>query len=188
MSTDPKETISIENIVASSDIGQELDLAELAADLSDTQYDEARFPGIIYRPETVEASVLMFRSGKIVSTGANNREAVRHAFETVFTELTDLGVDGHADPDYEVQNVVFTADLGMNLNLNALAVGLGLEHTEYEPEQFPGLIYRADDLPVVVLFFGTGKLVLTGATERAEVEQAVDEIDSRLHELGLRTA
>jgi transcription initiation factor TFIID TATA-box-binding protein len=84
-----------------------------------------------------------------------------------------------------VQNIVTSADLGRNLNLNAIAIGLGLENIEYEPEQFPGLVYRLDDPDVVALLFGSGKLVITGGKKPEDAEEAVDKIVSRLEELGL---
>lgn len=103
----------------------------------------------------------------------------------VFDELRALDIAVAESPDIVVQNIVTSADLGRNLNLNAIAIGLGLEDVEYEPEQFPGLVYRLDAPEVVVLLFGSGKLVITGGTEPAEAEQAVDAIVSQLEDLGL---
>jgi len=80
---------------------------------------------------------------------------------------------------------VTSADLGEDLNLNAIAIGLGLENIEYEPEQFPGLVYRLDNPAVVALLFGSGKLVITGGKEPDDAREAVDVILSRLDELGL---
>ena len=78
-----------------------------------------------------------------------------------------------------------SADLGRRLNLNAIAIGLGLETVEYEPEQFPGLVYRLDDPPVVVLLFGSGKSVITGGKTREMAENAVDVVEDRLSDLSL---
>ncbi|MFO7832898.1 MAG: TATA-box-binding protein, partial [Halohasta sp.] len=89
------------------------------------------------------------------------------------------------DPEITVQNIVTSADLGTDLNLNAIAIGLGLENIEYEPEQFPGLVYRLDDPDVVALLFGSGKLVITGGKEPSDAEAAVDVITDRLDDLGL---
>ncbi|MFB6308508.1 MAG: TATA-box-binding protein, partial [Haloarculaceae archaeon] len=89
------------------------------------------------------------------------------------------------EPEIVVQNIVTSADLGRNLNLNAIAIGLGLENIEYEPEQFPGLVYRLDEPDVVALLFGSGKLVITGGKQPDDAKEAVDKIVSRLEELGL---
>ncbi len=87
--------------------------------------------------------------------------------------------------DVDIQNVVSSADLKANLNLNAIAIGLGLEHIEYEPEQFPGLVYRLDEPDVVALLFGSGKLVITGGKRLSDAEDALTVIEDRLTELGL---
>lgn len=87
----------------------------------------------------------------------------------------------------EVQNIVSSASLKQSLNLNAIAIGLGLEQIEYEPEQFPGLVYRLDDPDVVVLLFGSGKLVITGAQDADDAQHALAHVEDRLTDLGLLT-
>src|SRR4030065_368673 len=79
-------------------------------------------------------------------------------------------------PETEVQNIVASSALGTEINLNAIAISLGLEKVEYEPEQFPGLVYRIDVPKVVVPLFGSGKLVCTGARKPSDVEEAVEKI------------
>ena len=182
---DPKATISIENVVASTGIGQELDLQSVAMDLEGADYDPEQFPGLVYRTQSPKSAALIFRSGKIVCTGANSTEAVHESLDIVFDKLRDLQIPVDDEPDVTVQNIVTSADLGTDLNLNAIAIGLGLENIEYEPEQFPGLVYRLDDPDVVALLFGSGKLVITGGKEPSDAEAAVDVITDRLDELGL---
>ncbi|GAB7093842.1 TATA-box-binding protein [Halolamina litorea] len=183
--TDPKETISIENVVASTGIGQELDLQSVAMDLEGADYDPEQFPGLVYRTEEPKSAALIFRSGKIVCTGAKSTDDVHESLHIVFEKLRDLSIPIADDPEITVQNIVTSADLGQSLNLNAIAIGLGLESIEYEPEQFPGLVYRLDEPDVVALLFGSGKLVITGGKEPADAEAAVDVIAERLSELGL---
>jgi transcription initiation factor TFIID TATA-box-binding protein len=103
----------------------------------------------------------------------------------VFDKLRNLNIQVDENPEIVVQNIVTSADLGRKLNLNAIAIGLGLENIEYEPEQFPGLVYRLEDPDVVALLFGSGKLVITGGKRPEDAEHAVDEIVTRLEELGL---
>ena len=179
------ESIQVENVVASSDIGQELDLETLSEDLGATDYDPDNFPGLVYRMHDPKAAALIFRSGKIVCTGAKSVDDVTTALEYVFDELRELGVDVATSPDIEIQNIVSSGDLDHTLNLNAIAIGLGLEHIEYEPEQFPGLVYRLDDPDVVALLFGSGKLVITGGKQLDDAEQALTVIENRLTDLGL---
>ena len=74
------------------------------------------------------------------------------------------------------------ADIGQQLNLSALAIGLGLEVTEYEPEQFPGLVYRPTDHDCVMLVFASGKVIITGTIDVESAEEVVadflDEMDT----------
>jgi transcription initiation factor TFIID TATA-box-binding protein len=182
---DPKETTNIENVVASTGIGQELDLESVSTDLAGAEYDPDQFPGLVYRTQNPKAAALIFRSGKIVCTGANSTDDVHESLRIVFDKLRDLEIQVDEDPEIVVQNIVTSADLGRNLNLNAIAIGLGLENIEYEPEQFPGLVYRLEDPDVVALLFGSGKLVITGGKEPDDAKGAVDKIVSRLEELGL---
>jgi len=179
------ETIDIENVVASTDIGQELALDSLAMDLSGSDYDPDNFPGLIYRTQEPKAANLIFRSGKIVCTGANSIDDVHSSLQTVYERLRDLGIDIIDDPTITIQNIVSSADLGAQLNLNAIAIGFGLEAIEYEPEQFPGLVYRLDTPDVVALLFGSGKLVITGAKATDAAGEALKKISEELSELGL---
>ena len=179
------ESIQIENVVASSDIGQELALETLADDLMASDYDPDNFPGLVYRLQEPKAAALIFRSGKIVCTGANSVENVQTALQQVFDELRELGIQVADDPEIVVQNIVSSADLGRTLNLNAIAIGLGLENIEYEPEQFPGLVYRLNEPSVVALLFGSGKLVITGGKLLEDAERALSVIEDRLRDLGL---
>jgi transcription initiation factor TFIID TATA-box-binding protein len=184
-SLDPRATLEVQNVVASSRIDQELDLQSVAMDFHGADYDPEHFPGLIYRVEEPRGTVLLFRSGKIVATGIESSEAVERVLATVFAELGDLGLDVPTEPAITIQNIVADADFGQQLNLNAIAIGLGLDIVEYEPEQFPGLVYRVEDPSVVLLLFGSGKLVVTGATTREEAEHAIDVVESRLDDLGL---
>ncbi|MCG1004812.1 MULTISPECIES: TATA-box-binding protein [Halobacterium] len=179
------DTIQIENVVASSDIGQELALEQLATDLPGAEYNPDDFPGVVYRLDEPKSATLIFHSGKVVCTGANSVDDVHAALEIVFEDLRELGIDVVDDPKIEVQNIVSSANLGQSLNLNAIAIGLGLEQIEYEPEQFPGLVYRLDEPDVVVLLFGSGKLVITGANESEDAQHALAHVKDRLTELGL---
>ena len=183
--SDPKDTINIENVVASTGIGQELDLQSVAMDLEGADYDPEQFPGLVYRTQHPKSAALIFRSGKIVCTGAKSTDDVHESLQIVFNKLRELQIEVDDDPEIVVQNIVTSADLGRNLNLNAIAVGLGLENTEYEPEQFPGLVYRLDEPSVVALLFGSGKLVITGGKQPVDAEHAVDKITEQLSNLGL---
>jgi len=177
--------IKIENVVASTSLGEELDLQAIALALGGAEYEPEQFPGLIYRLKEPKTATLLFRSGKVVCTGAKSLEHVKQAIEIVAKQIEAAGIPIKKNPEIEVQNIVASSDLGTEINLNAIAISLGLEKVEYEPEQFPGLVYRIDVPKVVVLLFGSGKLVCTGARKPQDVEQAVEKITEELKAAGL---
>jgi transcription initiation factor TFIID TATA-box-binding protein len=172
--------IRIENVVASTSLGQELDLQTLALALDGAEYEPETFPGLVYRLKDPKAATLLFRSGKVVCTGAKSLEHVKVAIGKVTKEIGKVGVRIKVEPKIEVQNIVASSDLGQEINLNAIAITLGLDRVEYEPEQFPGLVYRIDEPKVVLLLFGSGKMVCTGAKKPQDVEAAVLKINEEL--------
>lgn len=182
---DPVDSVRVENVVGSTDVEVDLDLTALFNDLEDAEYDPARFPGLKYRTVDPAATTLVFRSGKLVTTGAQSETAVRAAVEQVVAQLDRLGIAVPSHPIVTIENIVCTADLGEQFNLNVVAIGLGLERIEYEPEQFPGLVLRLDQPGVVVLLFGSGKLVITGASQRGDAERAVGVVRERLGDVTL---
>ncbi|MCK4443460.1 MAG: TATA-box-binding protein [Thermoplasmata archaeon] len=177
--------IRIENIVASTSFGNELDLEAIALALVEAKYDPEQFPGLIYRLKEPKTATLLFRSGKVICTGAKSLEGVRLAITNVAEKIEKIGTKIEKDPEIEIQNIVATFDLETELNLNEIAISLRMNKIEYEPEQFPGLIYRLDDPKVVLLLFGSGKLVCTGARKPEDVERAVENITKELRIAGL---
>ena len=118
-------------------------------------------------------------------TGAKSLDEVKLAISKVSKQIGRAGIEIKIEPKIEVQNIVASSDLGQEINLNAIAISLGLEKVEYEPEQFPGLVYRLDSPKVVVLLFGSGKLVCTGARKPSDVGDAVQKIMEELQGAGL---
>lgn len=172
--------IRIENVVASTSLGEKLDLQSIALALPGSEYEPAQFPGLIYRLMEPKTAILLFHSGKVVCTGGKSWKQVDDSVRKVAELVRKTGQKTIAHPKIQVQNIVATSDLGSEINLNAIAITLGLDHVEYEPEQFPGLVCRLDDPRAVVLLFGSGKLVCTGARRPADLERAVESITKAL--------
>jgi transcription initiation factor TFIID TATA-box-binding protein len=99
--------------------------------------------------------------------------------------LSDKGYDVFHQPEVYVQNVVASTYVKQKLNLNAIAIGFDLENVEYEPEQFPGLVYRLGDPHVVTLMFSSGKVVITGGKCPEDCIEGMDAVYERLYKLGL---
>jgi len=110
---------------------------------------------------------------------------VEQSIHTVAVQIKKGGQKINMMPKIEVQNIVASSDLESEINLNAIAVTLGLDRVEYEPEQFPGLVCRIEEPKVVVLLFGRGKLVCTGARKPSDVQVAVQKITKELQGAGL---
>ena len=177
--------IKIENVVATTSLCKELDLQSISKVLEGAQYEPEQFPGLVYRMKSPKATTLLFRSGKVVCTGAKSLEEVRTAIDHLVKQIEAAGVPVTRKPEIIVQNIVASADLDCVINLNAIAISLSLGKVEYEPEQFPGLVYRIDEPKVVVLLFGSGKMVCTGARKTEDVELAVERITKELRDAGL---
>jgi len=177
--------IRIENVVASTSLGRELDLQAISLVLEGAEYDPERFPGLIFRLKEPKTASLLFRSGKVVCTGGKSLADVKMAISKVVKQIEAAGIHIDIEPKIEVQNIVASSDLETKINLNAIAISIGLEKVEYEPEQFPGLVYRVESPKVVILLFGSGKLVCTGARTPEDVEIAVNKITKELRDGGL---
>jgi transcription initiation factor TFIID TATA-box-binding protein len=170
----------IQNIVASANLGTELDLNKLALNMSDAEYEPKTFPGLIFRLKDPKSGTLLFRSGKLVCTGTKTLHQLNLSIEAVIMNIKKAGIPITGSPKIEVQNIVASADLGQPVNLNSVVMSLGLERVEYEPEVFPGLVYRLNDPKVVILLFGSGRLVIAGARTPKDVEASVKKIKEEL--------
>jgi len=171
--------------VASTSLGDELDLQSIALTLEGAEYEPEQFPGVIYRLRQPKTAILLFRSGKVVCTGGKSMAQVNESIRTVSEMIRKGGQKILMHPKTQVQNIVATSDLESEINLNSIAITLGLDRVEYEPEQFPGLVCRLEDPRVVVLLFGSGKLVCTGARRPSDVTRAVEKITKELQDAGL---
>ncbi len=177
--------INIENVVATATLNQRIDLNALVRIFHGVEYRPERFPGLVYRLKKPKTATLIFSSGKMVCTGAKSERLARKAVMKVVDDLKMGGIVILGKPEIQVQNIVASAGLGGRIDLEKTIYSL--KRTMYEPEQFPGLIYRMDDPKVVILIFASGKLVCTGAKKEAEVPRAIAKLQETLEEKGLIT-
>jgi len=140
------------------------------------EYRPEQFPGLVFRLKRPKTATLIFNSGKMVCTGAKSEKESKRAVMKVVRELKKSGIIIVGKPEMKIQNIVASANLAGLIDLERSAYSLG--KTMYEPEQFPGLIYRMDVPKVVILLFASGKLVCTGAKQEEDVYEAV----TKLHE------
>ena len=178
-----KAQINIENVVASATLNQKVDLNAVVKGYPGVEYRPEQFPGLVFRLKRPKTATLIFNSGKMVCTGAKSEKEARRAVMKVIKELKKSGIIIVGKPELKIQNIVASADLGGMIDLEKSAYSLG--RTMYEPEQFPGLIYRMDEPKVVILLFASGKLVCTGAKREEDVYEAVNKLHQRLEDENL---
>ncbi|HIP17164.1 MAG TPA: TATA-box-binding protein [Methanothermococcus okinawensis] len=172
--------INIVNVVVSTKIGNDIDLEHAADVLENAEYEPEQFPGLVCRLNDPKVALLIFRSGKLNCTGAKSKEDAEIAIKKIIKKLKEANFDIDENPGIKVQNMVATAELGIEPNLDKIST---LEGTEYEPEQFPGLVYRLNEPKVVVLIFGSGKVVITGLKNEKDAYLALNNILNVLNEL-----
>ncbi len=177
--------LRIENVVASSSLGSKIDLNNASSVLDGSEYDPEKFPGLVYRTRSPKTSILLFSSGKVVCTGGKTFDDANNSVNMLKTMLNGNGIDTSDEIEVKVQNIVASFGLGHTLNLNSVAITLGLDRVEYEPEQFPGLVYRPRDCNVVLLLFGSGNMVCTGAKDIESLEKAIELVREELGKAGL---
>jgi transcription initiation factor TFIID TATA-box-binding protein len=178
-----KAVIKIQNVVASATLNQKIDLNAVVKSYPGVEYRPEQFPGLVFRLKKPKTATLIFNSGKMVCTGAKSEILARRAVMTVVKELKKSGIIIIGKPELKIQNIVSSASLGGKIDLE-LAVSK-LVKTMYEPEQFPGLIYRMDVPKVVILIFASGNLVCTGAKKEQDVYEAVQKLHVSLEEQDL---
>ena len=174
------------NVVCVTKITDALDLPALAAAIDGADYNPKTFPGMIVRMSAPKAAALVFNSGKLVLTGLPHPDAIGPAFAAVLEDLRTAGAELDPAPRQpRIVNLVASGNLRAPVALHHLALARNLENIEYEPEQFPGLVYRCETVRAVALVFGSGAIVVTGATgipdaatAAAEVEHAITTADA----------
>jgi len=173
--------IKIENVVASASLGVPIKLEKIVSNLDGVEYEPEQFPGLVMRLKNPKAAALIFSSGKLVCTGAKSPREAKIAIACVVSKLRRLGFK--IPPNYKVvpENIVASAKLELKINLNNIA--FTLENTEYEPNSFPGLVYRMINPKVTFLIFGSGKIICTGARTVKDVERTVERLYRNLKKL-----
>jgi len=173
-----KAIISIENIVASATLNQDIDLSSVVKAFPSVEYRPQQFPGLVFRLKKPKTATLIFGSGKMVCTGAKSERQAKRAVRKVVRELKNNGIVIRRKPTIKVVNMVASASFGVRIELEKAVYRLG--RTMFEPEQFPGLIYRMDEPKVVILVFASGKIVCTGAKREEEVYESVSKLRDQL--------
>lgn len=175
--------IVIQNVVATASLDQKLNLLDIIKAFSNVEYRPKQFPGLVFRLKRPKTTTLIFSSGKMVCTGAKSEKMAQSAIKKVVQELNNNGIIILGKPKLVIQNIVASANLHGKIDLETAADIM--ENVMYEPEQFPGLVYRMGEPKVVMLMFSSGKLVCTGAKHEDMVREAVEKAHKILEDYDL---
>jgi len=169
----------IQNIVLSVTYeGTEFNLEKLDRSLDGARYDPESFPGVVYKSEDPRASFLIFASGKMNCVGASSMNDAKLAIKKLTRKIREAHIKVKSEPKVKVQNIVASINFGRKFDLEHIASRF--ENAEYEPETFPGLVFRLDDPKVVILLFVSGKGVCAGAKSMRDVNRAAQNINKIL--------
>ena len=169
-----KSNLKVQNIVATTSLGKPISLTQLAKSQSNTEYNPEQFPGLVLRVKEPKSAVLVFSSGNLVCTGTKSIAQVKKVIQAVIRQLKKINVNITTKPKITVQNIVASGTINLKLNLNFLAIEM--ENTEYEPEQFPGLVYKLIEPNATFLLFSNGKLVCTGTKNKQQLEDSMSQL------------
>jgi transcription initiation factor TFIID TATA-box-binding protein len=164
----------IQNIVATTSLEKPIPLTKLARTQPNTEYNPETFPGLVLRIKEPKSAVLVFSSGNLVCTGTKSIAQVKQVIEEVIKQLKKINIKITVKPKITVQNIVASGSIDLKLNLNFLA--LEMQNTEYEPEQFPGLVYKLMEPNATFLLFSNGKLVCTGTKNKQQLEFSMNQL------------
>jgi len=180
----PEATYKIENVVATVtlDIVEKIDLNIIARRYADVEYNPERFPGLVMRIDKPKATILVFSTGKMVVTGMRRADEAEGVVQKVIRRIKKAKIEV-SNPIITIQNIVASGDLHTSIDLNLAAVVM--EFAMYEPEVFPGLIYRMQDPKTVFLIFSTGRIVCTGGKTKEIVAEAVQKLSVEVRAQGV---
>jgi len=179
-STKRKPSIKIQNIVASAALNQRISLKTIVEKFPHAEYSPKVFPGLVFRLKKPKTATLIFETGKMVCTGAKSEKEAIQAVNKVTKELKNHGIKIVNKPEIKIQNIVASAELNGEIDLENVVYKL--KRVMYEPEQFPGAVFRMDEPKVVFLIFSAGKLVCVGAKKEQDVYDAVNKLQVILEE------
>lgn len=174
------DSLKIENIVASGAIADTIDLEVISKNIENCELNTKRFPGAVYRMDNPKIASLIFSSGKVVLTGIRDDASLVKGLDLIITKMKNAGIVCYEEPRVVVTNIVCSYDIGNKINLNKVVMTLNLENIEYEPEQFPGLVYRIADPKIVALLFSSGKIILTGGKNMEDIKRGLDFLEHKL--------
>ena len=175
--------VKIQNIVAFTALGKPVQINTLLKKVENTEWHPETFPGLIYKMHNPRASALIFSQGKIVCTGTKSIKDVKIAMHKIVDKIKEAGIETPNNFKIKVENIVASTKINAKLRLEEIA--FALENSEYEPEQFPGLVYRINEPRVAFLLFSSGRIICTGAKDVESIHIALHKLKEKLESIGI---
>ncbi len=177
--------INIDNIVCFIETKEPLDLKFLKENMKDVNYNPEEFNGLTIKYDYPRTAAIILPSGKIISTGAKDYDDAKRTIIKTVDKISDTGLSIEKDFEIQIENVVASTDVRKELHLSSIANGLVFQGVNYEPERFPGLIYKFKDACIDVILFSSGKIVCIGAKKIEEAIDALVQMKEKLSSIGV---
>lgn len=177
--------IELVNAVGGGSLGSELDLPNLYQDIPlTTNYEPEQHPGLYFKIPDTGVTVMLFRTGEYHLTGGKSIDALQETKDRIISTLSaTIGDIDDENVTFEVRNLVYTANIGYEIDLSALAIDIGLGLIEYEPEQSPALFYSPSDFQGTFFIFRTGKIILVGCDTKKSCKKSFEHLNETLQSL-----
>ena len=176
--------VKIDNIIANTKIAKELNIEEIAEKISEFSYDPDQFKGLTFKLTEPKTAVLILPDGTLICTGAKKNSEIEESFRIIANMMKKAGIKIKAKPKIEIQNVIASTDVKQELHLSSISQALIMENVNYQPEQFPGLIYNMDETGALILIFSSGKIVCNGLKNEKDAKEAIEKIKEKLCSIG----
>jgi len=176
--------VIIDNIICFIEPAKSFDIENLSEKIPNTLYNPEEFEGLSIKYNDLKTAAIILSNGKIICTGAKNMDDAEKTITRTITKINETGLSIKEDFEIKIENIVASINLYKDLHLSSIANGLMLQNVTYEPEKFPGLIYKLGDSCVEVLLFNSGKIVCVGAKSIDEATKAINEMEEKLSSIG----
>lgn len=176
--------VNIENIIASAKLAEGFNLDDLAISVENSKYNPDEIPAVALHRDDPKTAVLLFSSGKATFTGAKTLSEIETLVVKTIYELEKTGFIVNQEPEIEIHSIIASSDFNIELNLVNIVNNPLFENVEYNPGEFPGVIYRMNEPSTVFLIFATGKIVCTGFKKIEDITIAMNNIEDKLSSIG----
>ena len=174
-------TITVENIIATASIAEQLDLRNIAEKLKESQYNPDEFQGLVLRfDEPRHIAAMLFSNGNIVCTGAKQHQELESIFSRIQRRLINAGISDLTLGEITVDSLAASTDLGQSVDVATLSTKISGENVEYNPSQLPALVFHLNETGTVVLLFNSGKMVCAGAKSIEEASQTFETLKDKI--------